>query len=63
MYVKKKLHEQKNSVWSGFLFRLTESELLDKLLKETGEDSLKVLDAQLKALDSGKVVLTLCCCL
>ena len=51
------------SVSSGFLFRLTESELLDKLLKETGEDSLKVLDAQLKSLDSGKVVLTLGCSL
>ena len=59
----RKLHEQNKSVSSGFSFRLTESELLDKLLKETGEDSLKVLDAQLKALDSGKVVLTLYCCL
>ena len=52
---------KKMSVSSGFLFRLTESELLDKLLKETGEDSLKVLDAQLRSLDSGKVVLTLGC--
>ena len=52
---------EKKSVLSGYLFRLTGSEVLGNLLKETGEDSLNVLDAQLNALDSGEVILTWCC--
>ena len=60
MLVKENSHG-KESALSDFLFRLAGSELLGNLLKETGEDSsLKVLDAQLNALDSGEVTLTWC---
>ena len=52
---------EKKSILSGFSFRLTGSEVLGNLLKETGEDNLKVLDAQLNALDSGEVILTWFC--